>query len=113
MLGGGGGGLSEGAVRREVGVLTEGLEVVRRVTVVESWMEGRRWAVQVKIEDPALAGGSVAAVVLELEVGLGLDSVRGERYIGPDEETEMERADVFDTVQKVVFDVGIVAGIDH
>lgn len=42
MLGGGGGGLSEGEVRREVGVLTEGLEVVRRVTVVESWEVSRR-----------------------------------------------------------------------
>lgn len=66
-----------------------------------------------KIEDPALAGGSVAAIVLEFEVGLGLYSVRGEKRIGPDEETEMERADEVDTVQKAVFDVEIVAGIDH
>ena len=66
-----------------------------------------------KIEDPALAGGSVAAIVLEFEVGLGLNSVRGVKHIGPDEETEMERADMFDTVQKAVSDVGIVAGVDH
>jgi len=55
----------------------------------------------------------VAAIVLEFEVGLGLNSVRGVKHIGPDEETEMERADMFDTVQKAVSDVGIVAGVDH
>ena len=66
-----------------------------------------------KIEDPALAGGSVAVIALAQVLGLGLNSVRGVKHTGPDEETEMERADVIDIVQNVVSDVGIVADIDH